>query len=81
MHAHAADPSFLAPPSSLPALRACLANAWQLPKDLARRMREYLNQQKAVQLKAYAAKSLPALSPALQIEVSPPAAAEAAAAA
>ena len=44
-------------------------------------MREYLNQQKAVQLKAYAAKSLPALSPALQIEVSTPAAAEAYAAA
>ena len=32
-------------------------------------MREYLNQQKGVQLKAHAAKSLPALSPALQIEV------------
>ena len=32
-------------------------------------MREYLNQQKGVQLRAHAAKALPALSPALQIEV------------
>ena len=41
----------------------------QLPDEMARRLREYLHQQKAAQLGKYAEKAIPVLSPALQVEV------------
>jgi len=40
-----------------------------LPKEMGRRMREYLHQQQGVQLREHSAKALPRLSTALQIEV------------
>ena len=41
----------------------------RLPLPLARRLREYLHQQKPGQLGKYAEKAIPVLSPALQVEV------------
>ena len=41
----------------------------EVPKEMARRMREYLHQMKGAQLQEHAARSLPSLSPALQIEL------------
>ena len=40
-----------------------------LPVDMARRMREYLQQQKNAQMREYAARVMPRLSTALQVEV------------
>jgi hypothetical protein len=40
-----------------------------LPREMGRRLREYLNQQKGVQLHEWAAQALPRLSTPLQIEV------------
>jgi len=40
-----------------------------LPRDMGRRLREYLHQMKGAQLQEHAARALPSLSPALQIEV------------
>ena len=41
----------------------------QLPKEMARRLREYLHQQKPGQLGKYAERAIPVLSPTLQVEV------------
>lgn len=41
----------------------------RLPKEMARRLREYLHQQKQGQLAKVAEKCLPVLSPTLQVEV------------
>ena len=41
----------------------------ELPKEMGRRLREYLHQMKGTQLQEYASRALPSLSPALQIEV------------
>merc|ERR1712185_491650 len=43
--------------------------AHRLPHDMARRLREYLHQQKPGQLGKYAEKAIPVLSPTLQVEV------------
>ena len=43
--------------------------AHRLPKDMARRLREYLHQQKPGQLGKYAERAIPVLSPTLQVEV------------
>ena len=44
-------------------------HAHRLPREMARRLREYLHQQKPGQLGKYAEKAIPVLSPALQVEV------------
>ena len=47
-----------------------LIDANRIPTDMARRLREYVYQQKEVKLREYAtSKALPILSPALRIEV------------
>ena len=40
-----------------------------VPRDMARRLREYLHQQRDIQLREHASKAVPMLSTALQIEV------------
>ena len=75
MHPHPLT-TLWAPAGRLTFFRQCLdginflIDANGIPTDMARRLREYVHQQKDVKLREYAtSKALPILSPALRIEV------------